>query len=154
MARTTLSERIAVECHSLPLRLVHRVVSGIYDDALRPLDLRISQLNVLAAIELMGEQATPARVSGYLAIEKSTLSRDLERMRARGWIDIEPRRAGRKLVLTADGRELMARAAPAWEAAQRAASALLGQPMSEALRAVAEQAREEQPRRPASLAIG
>jgi DNA-binding MarR family transcriptional regulator len=132
-----IEERVAAECHSLPLRLIHRVVTGMYDDALRRYDLRVSQMNILVTIAMMGDEATPARVSRYLVIEKSTVSRDLERMQERGWIVAEPDGGGRRLSLTAEGRRLLDRALPAWEAAQKEAEALMGKSMTRALRTTA-----------------
>jgi DNA-binding MarR family transcriptional regulator len=132
-----LEHRIAAECHSLPLRLVHRVVTGMYDDALRRFELRVSQMNILVTIAMMREQATPVRVSRYLVIEKSTLSRDLERTEERGWIVADPGGGGRRLSLTAEGRRLLNRALPAWEAAQRQTEELMGKSMTRALRTTA-----------------
>jgi DNA-binding MarR family transcriptional regulator len=140
-ARPRPEDRVAAECHCLPLRMVHRIVTGVYDAALRPHDLRVAQMNVLVAIAKMGDEATPARVSRYLLIEKSTLSRDLERMQERGWIAADPEGAGRKLRLTADGRRLLERVLPAWEAAQKETEALLGKSATDALRATAARVR-------------
>ena len=38
---------IASECLAVRVRLLNRAVTGIYDDALRPLGMTVSQLNVL-----------------------------------------------------------------------------------------------------------
>jgi len=119
-------DRIAAECHCLPLRMLHRAVTAVYDDALRPFDLRAAQMNVLVTVAKMGVHATPALVVKYLAIEKSTLSRDLERMEERGWLKSEARGAGRRLEMTAKGRRLLERVLPAWEAAQAETKKLLG----------------------------
>ena len=51
-------DKIAAECLCMPLRLVHRVVTGIYDEALRPLGVRIAQLNLLVGIARMSDRAT------------------------------------------------------------------------------------------------
>ena len=134
-------DRIAAECHCLPLRMIHRAVTGIYDDALRPFDVRVSQMNILAAIAKMGAAATPAWVVKYLLIEKSTLSRDLERMEERGWINSEVRGAGRRLGVTAEGRRLLERVLPAWEDAQRQTEKLLGKSLTTTLDAAASRIR-------------
>jgi DNA-binding MarR family transcriptional regulator len=130
-------ERVAAECHSLPVRMIHRVMTGIYDDALRALDLRAAQMNLLVVIAKMGAVATPARLSAFLLIEKSTLSRDLERMEQRRWIKIEEEGRTRRLSLTAEGRRLLERAMPAWERAQAEVEELLGPGTIEALRSAA-----------------
>jgi DNA-binding MarR family transcriptional regulator len=104
--------------------MLHRRVTGIYDEALRPLGIRISQLNVLAAVAKMGEQATASRVGSFLMIEKSTLSRDLKLMRKRGWLS----RSGtpRSLRVTKRGSELIEHVLPVWGRAQQRTMKLLG----------------------------
>ena len=77
---------MARECIAVRVRLINRVISALYDEALRPFGLRISQANILAAVAHMGE-ARPAEVSRILRIEKSTLSRDVELMRRNGWVE-------------------------------------------------------------------
>jgi DNA-binding MarR family transcriptional regulator len=134
-------DRIADECHSMPLRILHRVVTGMYDEALRPLGLRVGQLNILVAIAKMAGDATAARVGTYLAIEKSTVSRDLERMIARRWIETIADGRCRSLQLSAEGRRLLERAEPAWESAQAQVRKLLGKASVSLLSAAADRAR-------------
>ena len=51
MSETTNSsiDVIARTCVAARMRLLNRVVTNFYDDALRPLGLKISQLNILIA---------------------------------------------------------------------------------------------------------
>jgi len=58
-----LADRMARECIAVRVRLINRVISALYDEALRPFGLRISQANILAAVAYMGE-ARPGEVSG------------------------------------------------------------------------------------------
>src|SRR6266511_1755305 len=64
-----------------------------------------------------------------LHLEKSTLSRDLARMRERGWVAESPGDDGRSSLLrvTAHGEKLLQRAFPAWRQAQQQAAELLGE---------------------------
>ena len=48
-------DMIAEQCIASRLRVLNRFVTNIYDEALRPLGLKISQLNLLVAIAKMGE---------------------------------------------------------------------------------------------------
>ena len=117
---------IAGECLAVRLRMLLRVVNGIYDDALRPLGLRVGQLNLLVALSKMGE-TTPTRLGRRLRIETSTLSRDLERMIAAGWLQTLPGDDGRshRLQATEAGRRLLVDALPRWREAQKQAQRLL-----------------------------
>jgi DNA-binding MarR family transcriptional regulator len=118
---------IARNCIAVRLRLLNRVVTNLYDDALRPLGAKVSQLNILVVTAKLG-LAQPARVCDLLQLDASTLSGNVERMRARGWLEVVPAEDARMqpFRLTAQGRRLLERAVPAWEQAQRQATELLG----------------------------
>lgn len=136
--RASVPQRMATECIAVRVRLINRVVSAIYDEALRPFGIRISQGNILVAVARLGE-ARPADVCRLLRIEKSTLSRDVEIMKARGWLESEPPGGGRNQVLrvTPSGMDLLERSRPAWESAQEQALQLIGDRGVGALRQIA-----------------
>ena len=121
-------EFVTQNCIAFRVRLLSRVLTGLYDDAFRPLGLKISQANILVAAAKFG-LAKPARVCEFLQLDASTLSRNVERMRAKGWLEVVPGEDARMqpFRLTAQGRRLLERAYPAWEAAQRQAKQLLGE---------------------------
>src|SRR4051795_672724 len=120
-------DQIAGECVAVRLRMLNRVITNIYDSALRPLDLKVSQMNILVAAAKMGT-ARPAEVCAYLHLDVSTLSRNVERMRARGWLEVVPDEDGRSqpFRLTAQGRKLLDKAIPAWGEAQQQVKKVLG----------------------------
>ena len=118
---------MARECIAVRVRLINRVITALYDEALRPFVLRISQANILSAICHMGE-VRPAEVSRILRIEKSTLSRDVELMKQRGWLESDPPSGGRNqtIRLTPEGKKLLGKIQPSWEKAQAEAKLLIG----------------------------
>src|SRR6202165_2867301 len=120
-------DTISRTCIAVRLRLLNRVVTNFYDEALRPLGLKVSQLNILIVTARLG-LARPAQVCEILQLDTSTLSRNVERMRAHGWLEIVPDEDARTqpFRLTVQGRRLIEKAVPAWEAAQRQAKELLG----------------------------
>jgi len=120
-------DTIARTCIAVRLRLLNRVVTNLYDDALRPLGLKVSQLNILIVTAKLG-LARPAQVCDLLQLDASALSRNVERMRAHGWLEVVPDEDARTqpFRLTALGRRLIDKAGPAWEKAQRQAAELLG----------------------------
>jgi DNA-binding MarR family transcriptional regulator len=138
VAEPGLVDRIAGDCIAVRVRLINRVVTAIYDEALRPHGIRVSQVNILVAVARMG-QARPADVCRVLRLEKSTLSRDVEVMKARGWLESDPPAGGRHQVLrvTPRGIDLLTRSGPAWESAQDEARQLIGDPGVDALRQIA-----------------
>lgn len=132
------ADAMARECLALRARLLSRAITAIYDAALRPAGLRAGQMSILAV--LVKEGPLPSgRVGDILVMEKSTLSRNAQRMKEHGWIDLEAGRDGRERVLsiTAPGRRVLARAYPLWQTAQRDASRLLGPQGASALLEVA-----------------
>ncbi|MDX2037246.1 MAG: MarR family winged helix-turn-helix transcriptional regulator [Isosphaeraceae bacterium] len=117
---------IADACIAVRLRLLNRAISAIYDEALRPLGLRVGQLNLLVATARM-QSARAGDLCRVLRMEKSTLSRDMEILRRNGWVEWgEASGRVRPLRITPAGRELLARVLPAWRVAQDRASHVLG----------------------------
>src|SRR5205809_4115109 len=86
-------DEIAGTCVAVRLRTLNRVITNIYDNALRPLDLKVSQMNILAAATT--GTVRPLEVCEYLQLDVSTLSRNVDRMKARGWLEVVPDKDGR-----------------------------------------------------------
>src|SRR5437773_10632853 len=93
-SKQAMIDKIAGECIAVRLRMLNRVITNMYDDALRSLDLKVSQMNILVAAAKMGT-AHPTEVCEHLHLDVSTLSRNVERMKARGWPDVGPDEDGR-----------------------------------------------------------
>ena len=88
-------DTIARTCIAGRMRLINRVVTNIYDDAFRPFGLKISQGNILIMAGKMGV-VTPVQVCEHLQLDISTLSRNVELMRKKGWLEFVPADHGRK----------------------------------------------------------
>lgn len=119
---------IAQECIAVRLRLLARAVTKLYNRELRPHGLTISQMNILVAASYLG-RVKQQDVGRALHLEKSTLSRDLARMRAQGWVIEGPGDDGRTTTLsvTTAGRRLLEKVFPAWRRAQKETRAMLGE---------------------------
>jgi DNA-binding MarR family transcriptional regulator len=126
-ATTSSIDTIAKSCIAVRLRLLNRVITNFYDDALRPLGLKVSQLNILIVTARLG-LARPAQVCEILQLDASTLSRNVRPLQAHGWLEVVPEQDGRvqPFRLTSQGKRLIEKAVPAWEKAQRQATELLG----------------------------
>ncbi len=125
---TSTVETIASECLAVRIRLLNRTVTNIFDEALRPLKVKVSQLNVLMVVAKRGP-ISPGGVARRLNMEKSTLSRNVDRMRTRGWLKVSEGDSGNKQILELDsaGRELIEKSLPLWKKAQAQTEAMLGQ---------------------------
>src|SRR5262245_48015815 len=135
---TDRTKRLAAEalggCIATRLRLATRVVTKVYDEALRPLGLTVSQMALLAVAADRGV-LRQAEVCAQLQLDDSTLSRNLHRMRDNGWLEAVEEADARAHThrLTEAGKVLLERAMPAWRAAQQRARELLGEAGAEAL---------------------
>jgi DNA-binding MarR family transcriptional regulator len=144
---TSSAERISRECLGMPLRMLHRAVSGVYDEALAEHGVGIAQLNLLVAVERLGDRAAPSLISRVLMLEKSSVSREVDRLVERGWMTRSTGAHGRsqRLALTGQGRRLIDAALPSWEAAQARVRALLGDAGANQLLSMVERLRASEP---------
>jgi DNA-binding MarR family transcriptional regulator len=106
-------------CACANLRRAGRAVTQLYDEALRPVGLRATQLTLLQVLARMGP-VTQGVLGEALASDSTTLSRTLKPLEAARWIRSFPGgdRRERHLELTPAGRRVLERATPAWEAIQ------------------------------------
>ncbi len=115
-------------CTCLRLRKVARRVSQIYDHALAPYNLTVTQYGLLGHIKTLDGIGIGA-LAEALVMDPTTLTRNLKPLETRKLVvavaDIRDRR-NRNLHLTDAGRTALSTARPGWEAAQRKIAELLG----------------------------
>lgn len=104
---------IANDCLASRVRRLDRLVSRIYDGALRGTGVTGAQLSLLVAIQLAGP-TTAAVVGRVLDLERSTVSRNLARLAAGGFID-----ARDDLRVTPRGTATIRACHPLWRRAQQ-----------------------------------
>ena len=138
--RKTVADQIASECIAVRLRLLNRAVTRIYDHALRSHGIKVSQMNVLVFVAKSASGVSPGRVAQSLHMEKSTVSRNVERMCREGWLAVGSGNDDRSQCLkaTVKGRRLLEKAYPQWQQAQRQARAMLHEDGVETVRRVAD----------------
>jgi DNA-binding MarR family transcriptional regulator len=109
------------------VRKLNRMVSAIYDGALANAGLKASQFSVLVSVANRN-QARPAELTEHLQMDESTLSRNVERMCARGWLRHvqEADRRSHLIEVTNKGQALIRKCLPAWQKAQAEVSRRLG----------------------------
>ena len=134
------------ECLALRTRMAARAVTRRFDEALRPLKLRVTQFTLLVAIE-KGEPAKIPDLAHRLAMERTTLIRNLKVMDRAGLVDAGPEgyQRSRSLRLTQKGRDLLARALPRWRQVQAQLEAEVGARDTPELRALLERLARSQP---------
>jgi len=112
-------------------------MTQVYDDALRPFGLHATQFSILQVLSRTGE-LNQRQLSGILAADSTTLTRNLRLMRKRGWIVIRPGKDRRErcLQLSSSGNRQLVRATPAWQRVQEHLRARLGEASWRNLQAV------------------
>lgn len=100
-------------------RRASRALTQLYDEALRPTGLRVTQFTVLQALSLAGE-ISQGQLGRLLVMDSTTLTRTLRLLAAEGWIDEHPGadRRERRLRLSSAGRRKVERAIPRWQQVQ------------------------------------
>ena len=109
------------------VRKLNRMVTAIYDGALAGAGVKTSQFSVLVAVANRGK-ARPAELTELLQMDESTLSRNVERMCARGWLRLERNedRRSHLIEVTDKGQALIRKCLPSWRQAQAEVSKRLG----------------------------
>jgi len=122
-----IAEATASSCIATRVRQLSRIVTRVYDDAMRPLGITASQFTLLTQLAQQ-DGITAVEIGFSLDIEKSTLSRNLKRLLALGMIIMDPPagRRGRGLHLTVKGQAAIRDAYPVWTEAQRRATTVMG----------------------------
>jgi DNA-binding MarR family transcriptional regulator len=123
------------ECLGFRVRKLNRIVSAIYDGALASAGVKTSQFTVLIAIANR-ESVRPSELTRLLQLDESTLSRNVDRMCAKGWLRLAPDadRRSHLIEITDKGQTLIGKCLPAWQEAQEKVSKWLGAESIAALR--------------------
>ncbi|HTW89767.1 MAG TPA: winged helix DNA-binding protein [Candidatus Binataceae bacterium] len=129
--------RMGRECIGFRVRMLNRMITAIYDEALAGVGLKASQFNLLVAA-VNREKAKPAELAKLLEMDESTLSRNVERMCERGWFRLERGvdRRSHLIRVTEKGLDLIRKGYPAWQKAQKEVSRRLGADNVAALKSI------------------
>lgn len=128
-------------CIATRVRQLSRIITRVYDDAMRPHGITASQYTLLTQLA-QRDGITAVEIGFALDIEKSTLSRNLKRLLALQLIIMDPPagRKGRGLHLTPKGQAVIKDAFPVWREAQHRATQVMGANSHETLDGLLHQA--------------
>ncbi|HEX7733597.1 MAG TPA: MarR family transcriptional regulator [Ktedonobacteraceae bacterium] len=128
-AEASVVGEITRHCLLTRTRRISRIITNMYDQALRPYGVNAPQFSLLVLIAKLGG-ASRAEIGRANYQERSTLTRNLALLLTEGWVEEMVSDQGgrsRPLVLSQAGRALLVSAAPAWRAAQVKAKQVLGE---------------------------
>ena len=110
------------DCYCTQFRRSANQLTGIYDEALRPVGLKITHFSLLRAIERLGA-ATYNEIAAEAALDKTTISRNLKVLINAGWVTVsvppEEDARYRSAQLSKEGVKKLRSAEPYWRVAQR-----------------------------------
>jgi DNA-binding MarR family transcriptional regulator len=112
-------------CHRT--RVAARAVTRLYDDALRTVDLRATQLAILVATAA-DQVVSISSLAKFMGMDRSTLTRNLAPLERDGLLRVgnEGWRRSRTVEITHKGHARIREALPLWENAQETLRRKLG----------------------------
>ena len=128
--RARLAERLGAvaRCPRPAVSALANALSSRYEAAFREVGITNAQFTLLSAIGFVGEAPATA-LTQYVARDQTTLSRGIERLRARGWVRVvqpEEDRRVHLVSLTDEGVGVLDAAMDAWERVRAELDAVLG----------------------------
>jgi len=128
-------------CVCLNLRRASRAISQIYDEALAPSGIKITQFSLLRAVE-RNEPVAISALAEELDLDRTTMARNLAPLERQRLVKLA---AGSDLRvtevrLTPKGRAVVAGALPLWQRAQAEIAGLLASGRVDQLREIASEA--------------
>jgi DNA-binding MarR family transcriptional regulator len=131
---------VTTRCACTRVRRAARALTELYDDALAPVGLKVTQFSVLRTVQRLDPVSLSA-LGHEMALDRSTLGRNLQLLARMGLVvlteghDLRTRTAA----LTSQGERVLGRAVPLWEAMQQRVRRQLGTDRVDALFEVLEQ---------------
>ena len=122
MAKTMRSDAITGQgptCALASTRRMARLLTQLYDSYLSDYGVEAAQYALMMMVDA-AEDKGQAPLGRALGMDKTTLSRNLRVLRARGWVESVTGKDARQrsIALTSEGRSLLVRARSGWKKAQ------------------------------------
>lgn len=134
-ARALAHQVAETPCNCAAIRQAARRVTRLYDQALAPFGLRITQYPILLWLASAGP-VTMSVLAERMVLDRATMGHNLRPLEAQGLVTLTAGRDRRSRIvtLTEYGRRKLREARPAWNAAQRTFEDAFGRDNSAALR--------------------
>lgn len=134
----SILKKISQECLAVRIRTLNRLITSVYDEELRSVGLRVSQLNLLVAIGTQ-EEISAKKICEILSLDESTMSRDLGLLLKNGWVSTKPSKSDKRakiLKLTSSGQKKVSAAESGWNRAQLRAQERLSKDSTDAIQSI------------------
>jgi DNA-binding MarR family transcriptional regulator len=117
--KLAIAPQVPADCMGFHVRRASRIITQLYDTALRPVGLVQTQFTLLIAIHLL-EPVPITQLAQELLTDQTTLTRNIKLLEKRGLVAIDPSedRRVRLASLTVEGLAVLDQALPLWEQVQ------------------------------------
>lgn len=132
MVKEKTVKEVAMEaantCACFKARQAARMITKSYDEAMKSLGLKATQFTLLSAVTLADGSLTLTQLAEHLAMDRTTLSRNLRPLESRDLVVLsdEGYRRARTVKMTKAGETLLRKAIPVWQDAQDRIRSALG----------------------------
>ena len=124
---------IVQACRCTHVRRISRVITNIYDEALKGIGLKSTQFTLLVAIAL-SKASKLTDVANLLFMDLTTLTRSVQRLEKNNLVKLEfdeSDRRNRLVSVTEIGQKKLIEAIPLWKQAQEEVAKVFGKDMIE-----------------------
>jgi DNA-binding MarR family transcriptional regulator len=128
-AARDLAAAMREDCLGARVSRLHRLVARAYEQQLQASGITLPQIEILSYLMNAANPVRPTALAAELMVERSTLSRNLALMRAKGWITgVTTSPTGRtvSVTITSPGIDILANAASDWRRSQAQIETALG----------------------------
>ena len=118
---------IHTKCACTRVRRAARALTDSYDEALKPLGLKVTQFSLVRTVDRLGAPSLTG-LAQEMALDRSTLGRNVAVLERMGLLDRSDGADLREwtVALTPRARKLLERAIPLWDAAQERVERVIG----------------------------
>ena len=128
-AARDLAAAMREDCLGARVSRLHRLVARAYEQQLQASGITLPQIEILSYLMNAANPVRPTALAAELMVERSTLSRNLALMRAKGWITsatTSPTGRTASVTIADPGIDILANAASGWRRSQTQIETALG----------------------------
>ena len=130
--KVELKDIDVVSCINMRIRMLNRLVNKMYAEPLRPIGISTAQQNILFLVGKM-KKVSQQQIGKMLFLEKSTVTRELNALRTRGFIRKSDELPSFMVELTKSGNQLIELMIPQWLRVQGELLKIIGKGGSESI---------------------
>lgn len=115
------------DCYGIALCRAENALTSFYDERLKQVGITVKQFCLLENLKILQEAST-GELAERVNLERSTLTRNIQILTAKGWIydRAESGKRAHKYALTAEGLTILNKASEIWDVVQNDVEEIIG----------------------------